>query len=114
VFALLGGGIRIHGRALFQRRASPEMLPSTLAADNSVIVAPLPLGTMLGGPLVAGLGTRPTLVACALTTVALGLTAAVVRGAGPAMERHGTLPNRRPDEPGTGTGTGTGTGRRSR
>lgn len=66
-------------RALFQRRANPETLPSALAANNAVIVASIPLGTMLGGPLVALVGAQRTLTACALAIITLGLTAAALR-----------------------------------
>jgi DHA3 family macrolide efflux protein-like MFS transporter len=66
-------------RTLFQRRAAPGMLPSAMAANNAVVVAALPLGTMLGGPLVAWLGARPALLASALAVVALGLVAALVK-----------------------------------
>jgi len=66
-------------RALFQRRADPEMLPSALAANNAVIVASIPLGTMLGGPLVALLGAQRTLTACALAIITLGLAATAFR-----------------------------------
>jgi DHA3 family macrolide efflux protein-like MFS transporter len=40
-----------------------------------------PLGTALGGPLVAALGARGTLLASAVTTIALGLitTAVLIR-----------------------------------
>ncbi|MEU7846318.1 hypothetical protein AB0B74_10145 [Micromonospora parva] len=36
----------------------------------------MPLGTMLGGPLVGAIGARPTLLLCAVAIVVLGLAAA--------------------------------------
>ncbi|MDG6108030.1 MFS transporter [Dactylosporangium aurantiacum] len=65
--------------ALFQRGTPAADLPAVLAANGSVLVLAVPLGTMLGGPLVGTLGARRTLLACAAATVALGVLAAVVR-----------------------------------
>lgn len=62
--------------ALFQRRAGTVDLPRVLAANGAVTVLAVPLGTMLGGPATALLGARPTLLACAVTILALGLVAA--------------------------------------
>jgi predicted MFS family arabinose efflux permease len=64
--------------ALFQRTTPPADLPQVLAANGSVLVLAVPLGTMLGGPLVAGLGARSTLLLCAVATIALGLLTAVL------------------------------------
>ncbi|WP_435585756.1 MFS transporter [Micromonospora marina] len=61
-------------RALFQRRAAQDQLASALAANSAVIVAAVPLGTMLGGPLVSLLGAQHTLLASSLATIALGVT----------------------------------------
>ena len=47
-----------------------------LAANGAVTVLAVPLATMLGGPATALLGARPTLLACAVTILALGLVAA--------------------------------------
>lgn len=68
--------------ALFQRSAPPELLPQTLAASNAVRVLAVPLGTALGGPLVAGLGARETLLASAASIAVLGLAAAGAARAG--------------------------------
>ena len=62
--------------ALFQRRAGTVDLPRVLAANGAVTVLAVPLATMLGGPATALLGARPTLLACAVTILALGLVAA--------------------------------------
>ncbi|MFG3557611.1 MFS transporter [Micromonospora sp. NPDC047557] len=65
--------------ALFQRSASTEQLPAVLAANGAVLVLAVPLGTMLGGPLVGAIGARPTLLLCAVAIVTLGLVAAGFR-----------------------------------
>ncbi|WP_344396322.1 MFS transporter [Actinomadura alba] len=62
--------------ALFQRTTTTALLPQVLAANGAVTVLSVPLGTMLGGPLVATLGARETLLLSATTTLALGLIAA--------------------------------------
>ncbi|MFC4017132.1 MFS transporter [Micromonospora sp. GCM10011542] len=59
--------------ALFQRSTSTTMLPQVLAANGAVTVLAVPLGTMLGGPLVTAVGARQTLLLCAAATVALGV-----------------------------------------
>jgi predicted MFS family arabinose efflux permease len=60
--------------ALFQRSTPAADLPQVLAANGSVLVLAVPLGTMLGGPLVAVLGARSTLLVCAAATVVLGVS----------------------------------------
>ncbi|MFI7425491.1 MFS transporter [Micromonospora sp. NPDC049836] len=62
--------------ALFQRSATPVELPRALAANGAVTVLAVPLGTLVGGPLTAGLGARRTLLLCAAATIALGVVAA--------------------------------------
>ncbi|MBM0206015.1 MFS transporter [Micromonospora sp. STR1s_5] len=64
--------------ALFQRSTSIGQLPAVLAANGAILVLAVPLGTMLGGPLVGAIGPRPTLLLCAVAIVALGLTAGAV------------------------------------
>ncbi|MEU8158456.1 MFS transporter [Micromonospora sp. NPDC048986] len=64
--------------ALFQRSTSVAQLPAVLAANGAVLVLAVPLGTMLGGPLVGAIGARPTLLLCALAIVALGLTVGAI------------------------------------
>ncbi|MFG1872574.1 MFS transporter [Micromonospora arborensis] len=61
--------------ALFQRSTSTAQLPAVLAANGAILVLAVPLGTMLGGPLVGAIGARPTLLLCAAAIVALGLVA---------------------------------------
>lgn len=62
--------------ALFQASTTTAKLPQVLAANGAVTVLAVPLGTMLGGPLVTTIGARETLLLCAAATVALGVTAA--------------------------------------
>ncbi|MEU9081077.1 MFS transporter [Streptomyces sp. NPDC048357] len=71
--------------ALFQRSAPRHLLPQTLAASSAVRVLSVPLGTALGGPLVAGLGARQTLLVSAASIAVLGLAAA---GAARAAQRR--------------------------
>jgi DHA3 family macrolide efflux protein-like MFS transporter len=64
--------------ALFQRGTPPDRLAAVLAAYGAILVPAVPLGTMLGGPLVGAIGARGTLLACSLATVALGAGAATL------------------------------------
>ncbi len=72
---------------LFQRSAPRDLLPQALAASSAVRVLAVPLGTALGGPLVAGLGARETLLVSAASIAVLGLAAA---GAVRAVRKRGT------------------------
>jgi hypothetical protein len=67
--------------AVFQDATPAGALAPVLAARSSLLIVASPLGTALGGPLVAALGARGTLLASALATIALGLitTAVLVR-----------------------------------
>jgi hypothetical protein len=67
--------------AVFQDATPAGALASVLAARSSLLIVASPLGTALGGPLVAALGARGTLLASAVTTIALGLitTAVLIR-----------------------------------
>ncbi|MGC1214916.1 MAG: MFS transporter [Micromonospora sp.] len=76
--------------ALFQRTCTTTQLSQVLAANGAVLVVAVPLGTMLGGPLVTAIGARHTLLLCATATVALGVSAG-----GLAMLRHRTSLRRR-------------------
>ncbi|MFD7552811.1 MFS transporter [Streptomyces sp. NPDC059816] len=62
---------------LFQRSTPPALLPQVLAANSSVRVLSVPLGTALGGPLVAGFGGGATLRFAAIGILLLGLVSAV-------------------------------------
>jgi MFS transporter, DHA3 family, macrolide efflux protein len=66
---------------VLQDASPPAALAQVIAARSSLLTVAAPLGTALGGPLVAALGARGTLLASALGTVLLGLiTAAILEG----------------------------------
>ncbi|AXH89215.1 MFS transporter [Micromonospora aurantiaca] len=92
--------------ALFQRRSGTVDLPRVLAANGAVTVLAVPLGTMLGGPATAAFGARPTLLACAVAILALGLVAAVSAARPGAQNTERTGPAGPHDRPGPQT-TGT-------
>jgi MFS transporter, DHA3 family, macrolide efflux protein len=87
--------------ALYQRTTSTAMLPRVLAANGAVTALSVPLGTLLGGPLVATVGAQGTLLLSAVGTVTLGLGAACIAVAArrrtPATPARGHL---RPLPPG--------------
>ncbi|MGA4959469.1 MFS transporter [Streptomyces lavendulocolor] len=61
---------------LFQRSAPGAVLPQALAASSAVRVLSVPLGTALGGPLVAGLGAVGALRLSGGAIVLVGVAAA--------------------------------------
>jgi MFS transporter, DHA3 family, macrolide efflux protein len=67
--------------AVFQDRAPAGSLATLLAARSGLMIVSSPLGTALGGPLVAGLGGRGALLVSAVTTLALALLAAAAKAA---------------------------------
>jgi MFS family permease len=67
--------------AVFQDATPPDALAGVLAARGSLLILASPLGTALGGPLVAGLGARGTLLLSALGTVLLGIVTAAILAA---------------------------------
>jgi len=64
--------------ALFQSATPAANLPAVLAARSAVVMIATPLGTAIGGPLVAGLGASGTLGASGIATIALAAAAAVL------------------------------------
>jgi predicted MFS family arabinose efflux permease len=79
---------------VFQDACPPAALAQVIAARSSLLILASPLGTALGGPIVAALGARGTLLASALATIALGLiTVAVLVRARTATGRPGTTRN---------------------
>jgi MFS family permease len=87
--------------AVFQDASPPGALAQVIAARGSLLILAAPLGTALGGPLVAALGARATLFASALGTIMLGLiTAAVLAAARRRAPEAGTAaPPRQPERP---------------
>jgi predicted MFS family arabinose efflux permease len=63
--------------ALFQRSSPPELLSRVLATRTALTTPATALGTLLGGPLIAAIGGRSTLLASGLLTIALGVVVAV-------------------------------------
>ncbi len=62
--------------ALFQHSTTSRLLHQLLAANSSVRVLSVPLGTALGGPLVGAVGPGATLQLSAAAILALGLASA--------------------------------------
>ncbi|WP_225853776.1 MFS transporter [Micromonospora sp. AMSO31t] len=80
--------------ALFQRDTPPAALSRVLAARTALTTPATALGTLLGGPVVAAVGGRHTLLISAVLTIALGAGAAAVLrlarfGRRPARTRNG-------------------------
>jgi MFS family permease len=67
--------------ALIQRTSPPRVLSRVLATYTALTTPSAALGTLLGGPVVAALGGRRTLLASALLTIALGVLVAAFVGA---------------------------------
>ena len=74
--ALIWGPWTSLSMAVFQDASPLESLAQVLAARSSLLIMASPLGTALGGPLVAGLGARGTMLVSSLGTVAVGVIAA--------------------------------------
>ncbi|WP_051806814.1 MFS transporter [Streptomyces sp. NRRL F-2664] len=67
---------------LFQERTPAASLTTVLAARSAALLTAGPVGTALGGPLVAMMGPRGVLAASGIATVALACVGAAVRIAG--------------------------------
>ncbi|MER6254776.1 MFS transporter [Streptomyces sp. NPDC001584] len=64
---------------LFQERTPAASLTTVLAARSAALLTAGPVGTALGGPLIALLGPRQVLAASGIATVALAVVGAAVR-----------------------------------
>jgi MFS family permease len=64
--------------ALFQSSTPAARLPEVLAARSAIVMISSPVGTAIGGPLVATLGATGTLVASGVATIALAAAASVL------------------------------------
>ncbi|MGW1465447.1 MFS transporter [Streptomyces sp. NPDC002308] len=73
---------------LFQRSAPSALLPQALAASSAVRVLSVPLGSALGGPLVAGLGAVGALRLSGAGIVVVGLLAVVPLTLRASRTRH--------------------------
>jgi DHA3 family macrolide efflux protein-like MFS transporter len=78
VGALIWGPWTSLSMGVFQDATPSGALAQVLAARGALLILASPLGTAFGGPLVAALGARGTLLASALTTVAFGLITTAV------------------------------------
>ncbi|CAM5578658.1 MFS transporter [Streptomyces avidinii] len=67
---------------LFQERTPAAWLTTVLAARSATLLTAGPVGTALGGPLIALLGPRQVLAASGIATVVLAVVAAGVRARG--------------------------------
>jgi len=76
--------------ALFQRSTTAANRTEVLTANAAVAAVSVPVGTVLGGPLVVAVGARETLLFSACGTLALGVAAAgiavVARRRGPSRD----------------------------
>jgi MFS family permease len=85
-FAALAVGGLFYGpfiplKSTIIQRHSPSRSLTALAAASGILTIPAaPLGTALGGPVVAALGPSATLLASGLATVALAIAAVVIAG----------------------------------
>ena len=64
--------------ALFQSATTTANLPSLLAARSAALIVAAPLGTAIGGPLVAALGAGWTLTASGVATLLLAALATAI------------------------------------
>jgi len=83
-FAALAAGGLVYGpfeplkQTIIQRASPPGYLAALAAASGLLTVPAAPVGTALGGPLVAAIGPAATLLASGLATIALAAVAAAV------------------------------------
>lgn len=84
--------------ALFQSVTTTDNLPSVLAARSAAVIVAAPLGTAIGGPIIASLGAGWTLTASGAATLLLAAVATVVwrprRSRRPAPYRLATMETR--------------------
>ena len=77
--------------ALFQSITTTANLPSALAARSAALIVAAPLGTAIGGPIVASIGAGWTLTASGVATVFLAAFATAVWR---RDRSHGSAPSR--------------------
>jgi MFS transporter, DHA3 family, macrolide efflux protein len=78
VAAIIWGPWMSLSMAVLQETSPPAALAQVIAARSSLLILASPLGTALGGPIVAALGARGTLLASAAATILLGLITTTV------------------------------------
>jgi predicted MFS family arabinose efflux permease len=79
--------------ALFQSITTTANLPTVLAARSAVLTISTPLGTAIGGPIVAAIGAGWTLTTSGVATVLLAAIATLVWQRGPS---HKPVPSPEP------------------
>jgi len=79
---------------VLQEASPPGVLAQVIAARSSLLILASPLGTALGGPIVAGLGARGTLLTSAVATIVLGLITTAVLLTHRAKKAHPAHPPR--------------------
>ncbi|MGH3189870.1 MAG: MFS transporter, partial [Streptosporangiaceae bacterium] len=78
VAAVIWGPWMSLSMGVLQEASPPGVLAQVIAARSSLLILASPLGTALGGPIVAGLGARGTLLTSAIATIVLGLITTAV------------------------------------
>lgn len=78
VAAIIWGPWMSLSMGVLQEASPPGVLAQVIAARSSLLILASPLGTALGGPIVAGLGARGTLLTSAVATIVLGLVTTAV------------------------------------
>ena len=78
VAAVIWGPWMSLSMGVLQEASPPGVLAQVIAARSSLLILASPLGTALGGPIVAGLGARGTLLTSAVATIVLGLVTTAV------------------------------------
>jgi MFS family permease len=73
---------------LFQRTSPPHLLSRILATRAALTTPSTAAGTLLGGPVVAAIGSQRTLLASAVATIMFGALAAAVLAAGRCRSAH--------------------------
>lgn len=79
---------------VLQEASPPGVLAQVIAARSSLLILASPLGTALGGPIVAALGARGTLLTSAVATIVLGLITTAVLLTRRATKAHPAHPPR--------------------
>ena len=64
--------------AMLQRSTSGATRAQVLAAYSAILTISVPLGTILGGPMITGFGTQPAILVSAVLTIAVGISAVIL------------------------------------
>ena len=94
VAAVIWGPWMSLSMGVLQEASPPGVLAQVIAARSSLLILASPLGTALGGPIVAGLGARGTLLTSAVATIVLGLITTAVLLTRRAKKAHPAHPPR--------------------